>query len=312
MLSAAAHEVTPPPSLPALVDAVALRASRWNAVRPVSRGRTASTWDFCSWSVRRVSTIAAVVAAGSAWNGLRAAAHVAWQHVPAAIAVASVVLTTGSLRVQEIDRAQGGWPWDWLAFRSPGALLALALLLASALIELTFAKRSSGVEHLIDAAADADGGSRGRRKTGGSAPRRARTGSLSRDFAVTGFLGGWSFPGLSPEQQDARPLFEVAGAVWLLAKTWAVVLGLAALRLALPRRHLLEATRATTVWRVPLALASFAMTGVWNWWSPERAVELLVSGSLVAIAGLASVAAIQRVRHGVFSPGGDGHLSPFL
>jgi NADH-quinone oxidoreductase subunit H len=310
MLSAAAQEVTPPPSLPALVDAVACALL---AGMPFGQYLVAARLDVGLLFLVGVTgfAIAAVVAAGSAWNGLRAAAHVAWQHVPAAIAVASVVLTTGSLRVQEIDRAQGGWPWDWLAFRSPGALLALALLLASALIELTFAKRSSGVEHLIDDTANADGGSRGSQNRWVSAASRAH-GFIIAGLAVTLFLGGWSLPGLSPEQQDARPLFEVAGAIWLLAKTWGVVLALAALRLALPRRHLLEATRATTVWRVPLALASFAITGVWNWWSPERAVELLVSGSLVAIAGLASVAAIQRVRHGVFSPGGDGHLSPFL
>ena len=117
---------------------------------------------------------------------------------------------------------------------------------------------------------------------------------------------------MTPEQQDARPALELAGAAWLLAKAWTVVLGLAALRLALSRRLLAEATRATTVWRIPLALASFAMTAAWNWWRPERAVEVLVSGSLVAIAGLAGLAAIQRVRHGILSPGGDGHLSPFL
>src|SRR6202041_1478114 len=48
--------------------------------------------------------------------------------VPGAAAVVAVVMTTGSLRVEELVRAQSGWPWGWTLFRSPlvCALFALA------------------------------------------------------------------------------------------------------------------------------------------------------------------------------------------
>ncbi len=307
MLAAAAHETTPPASAPALVDTVVCALL---GAMPFGQYLVAARLDVGVLFLVAATAlaVAAVVAAGSAWRGLRAAGHVAWQHVPAAIAVASVILTTGSLRVQEIDRAQGGWPWDWLAFRSPAGLLALGLLLSCAQIRPDFGPPSSGIERLVD---DAETESDNPRNRWISAACRAHW-FIVAGLAVTLFLGGWSLPGLTPEQQDARPALELAGAAWLLAKTWAVVLGLAALRLALPRRFLVEATRATTILRVPLSVGSFAMTAAWSWWSPERAVELLVSGSLVAIAGLAAVASVQRVRHGLVSPGADGHLSPFL
>ncbi len=307
MLSVAAYETLPPASASAVVDAVVCAVF---GAMPFGQYLVAARLDVGLLFLVGATAlaVAAVVVAGSAWGGVRAAAHVAWQHVPAAIAVASVVLTTGSLRVQEIERAQGGWPWDWLAFRSPAALLALGLLLACAQIRVEAARPLSDVERLVeDCEAER------------SAPPHRWMVSACRahrfivaGLAVTLFLGGWSLPGLTSAQQDARPALELAGALWLLAKTWTVVLGLAFLRLALPRRLLAEATRATTFWGVPLAIVSLATTAVWNWWSPERAVELLVSGSLVAIAGVAAVAAIQRVRHGMFSPGADGHLSPFL
>jgi NADH-quinone oxidoreductase subunit H len=307
VLSAAAHETAPPASAPAVIDAVICALL---GAMPFGQYLVAARLDVGILFLASATAlaVAAVVSAGSAWGGVRAAAHVAWQHVPAAIAVASVVLTTGSLRVQEIERAQGGWPWDWLAFRSPGALLALGLLLACAQITPDFGPGSSGVERLVD---DAAAGSDSSPNRWVVAARRAHW-FVVAGLAVTLFLGGWSLPGLTPEQQDARPVLELAGAAWLLGKTWAVVIGLAAVRLALPRRLLVEATRATTVRLVPLSLASFAMTAAFGWWSPERAVELLVSASLVAVVALAGMAAIQRVRHGLLSPGGDGHLSPFL
>jgi NADH-quinone oxidoreductase subunit H len=252
--------------------------------------------------------VVAVVAAGSAWAGLRAAAHVAWQHVPAALAVASVVLTTGSLRVQEIARAQGGWPWDWLALRSPAAMLLLVLLLRSARIAPGESAPAAPIEALVDDGSLPRHGPRGRWLAAATRAHRFVLAGL----ATTLFLGGWSLPGLSPAQQDGRLLLEAAGAAWLLAKTWTLVLGLAILRDALPARPLASASRTTTRRELPLAIAALGATAAWTRWSPEGAAQLLVSGSLVAIGALAAVAVAQRLRHGLLSSGGDGHLSPFL
>ena len=308
ILGGAARETLPPASASALVDA---GVAALLAVMPFGQYLVAARMDveLLFFAAATALAVVAVVTARSAWAGLRAAAHVAWQHVPAALAVASVVLTTGSLRVQEIERAQGGYPWDWLAFRSPAAMLLLALLLGCSLIGLSDGPAAGPtLEALVD---DASMSPPGRRGPWLAAARRAH-GFIIAGLASALFLGGWSLPGLSPAQQDGRLLLELAGAAWLLGKTWALVLGLAVLREALPVRRLVEGTRATARRGVPLALVALVATAAWTRWSLEGAAQLLVSGSLVAVAALAAVVVVQRLRHGVLSPGGDGHLSPFL
>jgi NADH-quinone oxidoreductase subunit H len=332
--STAAAEVVPPASAPALVDAL---GGATLAVLPFGQYLVAARLDveLLFFIAATALAVAAMVAAGSVSGGLRAAVHVAWQHVPAAIAVASVVLTSGSLRVQEIGRAQGGWPWDWLAFRSPGALLALALLLGAALSPAprsgraplespaprsgrapleSPAPRSGRAPSLASLEALVDDGSAAARLPGG--PWLAAACRAHR-FVIAGlasalFLGGWSLPGLAPAQQDGRVLLEIAGVACLFAKTWALVLALGVLRNALPPRSLAEGSRATIRRGLPLAVLALAVTALWTRWSPEAAAQLLVSGSLVAVAGFAAVALVQRLRHGVVAPGADGHLSPFL
>jgi NADH-quinone oxidoreductase subunit H len=307
ILGAAARETLPAATPTALVDA---GIAALLTVMPFGQYLVAARMDVELLFFVAVTALAvvAVVAARSALDGLRAAAHVAWQHVPAALAVASVVLTTGSLRVQEIDRAQGGCPWDWLAFRSPAAMLSLVLLLRCAQIGPDEGSSPAPIEALVDDAVAASPSPRGPWL---AAARRAHR-FIIAGLASALFLGGWSLPGLSPAQQDGRFALELAGAAWLLGKTWTLVLVLAVLREALPARRLLERTRATTRREVPLAIAALLVTAAWTRWSPEGAAQLLVSGSLVAIAALAAVVVVQRLRHGVLSPGGDGHLSPFL
>jgi NADH-quinone oxidoreductase subunit H len=256
-------------------------------------------------------TVVAVAGARSGWDALRGAAHVTWQHVPAAVAVASVVLTTGSLRVQEIDRAQGGAPWDWLAFRSPATLVATLLVLACGLIETERAAPApSAAAALVEDASP--------RLTPASpwldAARRAHR-FVVAGLATVLFLGGWTLPGLSAAQQDGRLPLEVVGAAWLLAKIVALVLVLAAMRWALPRRRLVESSRSAAVVRLPLAIAALAASVAWAAWTQSagwRAGQLLVSGTLVGATLLIAVAGVQRLRHGVLAAGGDGHLSPFL
>ena len=167
--------------------------------------------------------LAAFTAAGSVWRGARAAAHVFWQHVPGAVAIGSVVLTTGSLRVQEIEHAQGGWPWDWLAFRSPAALVALLLLLGCALVDPCAPAPPHGVaknlaRNLEGALVAPPGG-----------PWLNAIGRAHR-IVVAGlagalFLGGWSLPGLSPAQQEGLPVLQAVGAACWLFKTAALSVG---------------------------------------------------------------------------------------
>jgi NADH-quinone oxidoreductase subunit H len=306
-VASAARATLPPASPWALTDAL---VAALLLVMPFGQYLVAARMDveLLFFLAATALAVVAVVAAGTAWGGLRAAAHVAWQHVPAVLAVASVVLTTGSLRVQEIARAQGGCPWDWLAFRSPAAILSLLLLLRCALIAPDDGAQIAPVEALTDDVGPAAGRGRGGWVTAASRAHRLIIAGLASAL----FLGGWSLPGLSPAQQEGRLLLEAAGAACFLAKTWTLVLGLSVLREVLPQRRLTESSRSTTRYALPSAVAGLLATAAWTRWSPEGAAQLLVSGSLVALAALVAVVVVQRVRHGLLSPGGDGHLSPFL
>ena len=306
-LSAATRAALPSAGAPAVVDVLACALL---AAMPFGQYLVAAQLDVGLLFVAAATALvtAALVAGKSPWSGVRAAAHVAWQHLPAAAAVASVVLTTGSLRMQEIEHAQGGWPWDWLAFRSPAALVAFVLLLACARIEPGAAERATGVASRIeDGAADA------------RAPRGPwlETACRAHRIVIAGlasalFLGGWVLPGLSPAAQDGRPALELGGAAWLLGKTWGLVVLLAWSRTAMPHRRLTERSRRTAFALVPLSIAVLVATAAWTWWSPVGPAQLLVSGTLVAAVALAGIALAHRVRYGLGAPGGEGHLSPFL
>jgi NADH-quinone oxidoreductase subunit H len=303
----AAREALPPAGAPAMVDAL---AGALLAAMPFGQYLIAAQLDVGLLFVAAATALvtAALVAARSPWSGMRAAMHVAWQHVPGAAAVASVVLTTGSLRVQEIEHAQGGWPWDWLAFRSPATLVAFVLLLACARIELEAPARTSGVRDRTEAPGLEERIARGPWLEAACRAHRLVVAGLASIL----FLGGWVLPALSPAVQDARPALEVAGAAWLLTKTWGLVALLAWARAALPYRRLTERSRRTALALVPASVGVLLASAAWSWWSPVGPAQVLVSGTLVAAAALAALALVHRVRYGLGGSGGEAHLSPFI
>jgi len=291
--------------VPAISDAAALALL---AVLPLSQYVVAAQLDVGILLVGGAMALAtaALLSSRSMWRGLSAACHVLWQHVPAALAVASVVLTTGSVRVQEIARTQGGWPWDWLAFRSPAALLASVLLLSSLGIDPSRASSASGLAALVYDPAAESGSCGG---PGLLAACRVHRVVLAGLGAVL-FFGGWLLPGLQPAQQEARPVLQVLGVGWLLVKTVAILLASAAARWALPVASPEAKTRATLVCLLPLSAGALGMTAAWLWWSPTAAVQLFVSASLVVVAGLTLMAIGHRLRCRLL--GAEAQLSTFL
>jgi NADH-quinone oxidoreductase subunit H len=305
--SEAAREALPPAGAPAMVDALVCALL---AAMPFGQYLIAAQLDVGLLFVAAATALvtAALIAGSSPWAGLRGAIHVAWQHLPGGAAVASVVLMTGSLRVQELEHAQGGWPWDWLAFRSPAALVALVLLLACARIEPEAPERASGLRARIEALGAEERTPRGPWLEAACRAHRLVVAGL----ASTLFLGAWVLPGLSPAAQDARPSLELAGAAWLLVKTWGVVALVAGSRTALPQRRLTERSRRTALALVPLSLGVLAASAAWTWWSPVGPAQLLVSGTLVGAVVLVALALAHRLRYGLDAPGHEGHISPFL
>jgi NADH-quinone oxidoreductase subunit H len=316
-LAFAGRDLLPPAGLRGLPDACAYAAL---AVMPLGQYLLAARLDvgvlFLGAAFALV--VAALLSGRSMGDGVRNAARTAIQHVPAAFAILGVVVMTGSLRVQEIARAQGGCPWDWLAFRSPISLVLSFMLLSAARIDFALAGDSTGVGALVfspavRARATGDGGP----GASGAVLRAHRI--LIAGLAAILFLGGWTLPGLAPAQQDARPLLQWLGELWLLAKTIALVAAVAGSRWAWPARRARAGSWASSV---SSALGLFGLPAVllgatiaWTAWTLPQAEQLLVSGSLVAVVVLVALAAAQRLRHALYAPvasAQERRLSPFL
>lgn len=236
--------------------------------------------------------VTGVVGAGSPRRALSALLHVFWQHVPSAVAVASVVQTTGSFCIREVERMQGGWPWEWSAFRSPASLLAMLLLIQCARTEPTFPPRPRPPGWV---------GAIGR---GHRLVIAGLVGAL--------FLGGWSLPGLTPAQQDSRPVLEVAGALVYLGKLIVVAAAIGACRWMTPAGNYRDETRRTAVALVPVSVACFLFAALYNGWGPPAALQLLASASLIVVALFVVIGFARRLHFGLSSGTADAHLSPFL
>jgi len=68
-------------------------------------------------------------------GGIRSAAQIISYEIPAALAVLTIVLFTGTLSMQGIIRAQGWAPWNWFLFHNPFTFVAFFLFFVSALAE---------------------------------------------------------------------------------------------------------------------------------------------------------------------------------
>ena len=246
----------------------------------------------------------------SAWRGLSAAAEVVWRHAPAASAIAIPIALTGSLRLREIGEAQGGWPWDWLALRSPISLLALGLLIDGSRIE---PGGDDGLSPLATVLEDttSSGHRRGMRAWLDAACRVHRL--ILAGLMCVLFLGGWQLPGIPSLEQAGNRSLELAGAVWFLTKTWSVVILTAWVRWSMPRCYVGRDIGGSAISAALLTTFAVASTAAWIWLvAPAPSLQHLVSVLLCVGVALASVALAQRLHHGLTSGEGDSHLSPFL
>ena len=68
-------------------------------------------------------------------GGIRSAAQIVSYEIPAAIAVNTVILLTGTLSMQGIIRAQGWTPWNWFLFDNPFTFIAFFIFFIALLAE---------------------------------------------------------------------------------------------------------------------------------------------------------------------------------
>ncbi len=245
-------------------------------------------------------------------RGLQSAVHLVSAELPAAIAIVSIVMMTGSLRLQEIIRAQGGAPWDWYLFRNP-VLFALFFLFMTSTLAAEQADPEKGALPALETKESA--------RLDPAASLRHRAFFLTLEWAHLSvlcgmaaalFLGGWQVPGLAPGEQEAHFWLEIAGSALFLVKAWLLILASLSLRATLPRLRLSDRLSVCWRWFIPLSMTALGFTAGWVAWSPTRAMQILVSALTFAMFCLFAVAAANRVRMSVKTPHAEPHLNPFL
>ncbi len=252
-------------------------------------------------------------ASNNRWSmlgGVRSAAQIISYEIPGAISIVCIVMMTGSLRVQDIIRAQGGAPWHWFLFRNPVTFALFFLWFTTALAEgnrapfdlpeaeselvAGYSTEYSGMRYLFFFFAE-----------------------WANVFVMSGiasalFLGGWQLPHVSPAQQEASFALQCLGAVVFQLKSWVLVFIVIWIRWTLPRIRIDQMMNLCWKWFVPASFAAFLLTGLWTVWNPPALAQTVISlvtfgAFLVAVGRFAA-----RVRYNLRASGAAIHLNPFL
>lgn len=185
------------------------------------------------------------------------------------VLVACACAASGTRALDGMVQTQGALPWQWAVLDRPALLIAFPLY-------VVYAARLGAETLMLDA--------RGPAATLVVA-ERVLTNVVLSAFGAAIFLGGWQSPHeLLPPGVDGRPF----GAVLYVLKVW----GMAWL-LSLARRVELGA-RAPT-WAVAgSSLSVVALTALWVWLEPSRALELSIGQAVLASFALVVAAALAR------------------
>ena len=203
-------------------------------------------------------------ASNSKWalfGGIRSAAQLVSYEIPSAFALMTVVLVAGTVSMQGIVRAQGGWPWEWFLFRNPFLFVAYFVSLTASVAEgnRTPFDRPEGESELVAGFHVEYSGMRFLWFM------FAEWGNLwvISALATVGFLGGWQVPGVSPETMGAATGWAFVG--WqalsfavFAAKVSLVVAFVIQLRWTVPRLRVDQMMLLCWKYLVPLALACVA------------------------------------------------------
>jgi NADH-quinone oxidoreductase subunit H len=262
-------------------------------------------------------------ASNNKWSllgGIRSAAQIISYEIPAAMAIACLVLMTGSLRLQDIIAAQGGagaafyevggWPWHWYVFKNPVTFGLFFLYFTTALAEgnrapfdlpeaeselvAGYSTEYSGMRYLFFFFAE-----------------------WANVFVMCGiasalFLGGWQLPGVSPTQQEAYLPLQLLGALVFLLKSWALVFVVIWIRWTLPRVRIDQMMSLCWKWFVPLSFGAMLFTAGWMVVGLPRTAELLIATGTFATWIVLAVHFIRRVHFNLKQARVPLHLNPFL
>jgi len=244
-------------------------------------------------------------ASNNKWSllgGIRAAAQIVSYEVPSALAVLSVVLLSGTLSMQGIIAAQGGWPWEWYLFHNPFAFLAFFLYFTAAIAE-----GNRTPFDLPEAESELVSGYNteysGMRFAGFFLGEFANIYLMSA-IATTLFFGGWQIPTVTPEQQAASWGLQIIGLLIFVAKASLGCFVVIWLRWTFPRLRVDQLMSVCYRYLVPLAFLCLLANAVYLLVVPAGTlIDQIIHYGTAALGGLVALIFFWRVLHHIRSVG---------
>ena len=249
------------------------------------------------------------------FGGMRSAAQVISYEIPAGLAIFVPVAMAGTLSMQGLIRAQGGFPWEWFIFRNPAALVAFFVLFTSQLAEanrtpfdLPEAESELVAGYLSEYS--------GFRFALFFLCEWGNIWVLSA-IATTLFLGGWQIPGITAAQIDAvRGAGVVPSLAWwswnalsmaiFVAKTLVLCNVVVWLRWTLPRIRVDQMMNLCWKYLVPLAFGCLVFTLFWQVGVGARPqLEVITGCVLFVFAVVLAFLFGRRVRLNIQAVQGD-------
>jgi NADH-quinone oxidoreductase subunit H len=247
------------------------------------------------------------------WNwraALRRLAATALLLFAAGLALASAALRVGSLRVDDLARAQGGYPWQWLAFRDPALLLAFVVLVVVTLPTLARSTRPLDL--------DVEGPARPPERSFASALLLTAEWSHLLAISTLGvlvFLGGYEPPAVSSLAVETTLIGRLSAVITLATKGWLFLTGVLWLRWALPRLAPTDFMGVGLRWLVPLGTLSVALSLAWTQGAklvPLSAIQDGVAAVTFAVVVLLGVHFVVRTVQGLNQSSNAPGLNPWI
>jgi NADH-quinone oxidoreductase subunit H len=194
-------------------------------------------------------------------GGIRAAAQIVSYEVPNALSVLCVVMLAGTLSMQGIINAQGGWPWEWYIFHNPFTFIAFFTYTIAAIAE-----GNRTPFDLPEAESELVSGYNteysGMRFAGFFLGEFANIYLMSA-VATTLFFGGWQIPGIAAEAQADSIVLQLVGLMIFVAKASVGCFVVIWLRWTLPRLRVDQLMGLCYRFLIPIAFACLAGNAVY-------------------------------------------------
>ncbi len=223
-------------------------------------------------------------------GGMRSAAQIVSYEIPTTLSVLIPVMMAGSLSLQEITNAQGGWPFQWFFFDNPFGFIGFFIFFIATIAEgnripfdlpeaenelvAGFALEYSGMRYLFFYLVEWG--------------NLYLIGALSTIL----FFGGWNLPGITAAQIHSNWYLQILALLFFWFKVSFFVFIIIQLRWTLPRLRIDQFMNLCWKYLVPIGFICLLGTLFWTTFTfPKMLIRYLLTlfGGLLVIVYLARV-----------------------